>query len=314
MFSEIKRFLAGLRPSAPTHLLLGDGKFFLALLILLAACAVPPSAAPTPTAAVALTATSLPSPTPTFTPSPSPLPSLTPTLAPTSTPVWQTQGPGKVTCVILLYHRIETPPFPNEYYVTPEDFRAQMQALKDWNYTPIPISLLVQAINQGAPLPPRPIVISFDDGDISVYNAAFPIMQEFGFVGINYIVSNRLSTAGYMNPEQLAELAAAGWEVGSHSINHANLLEDPNPRLQLEKSRHDLEAALNVPVKTFAWPFGNSSPALRSLAAETYRAAVGLGPQFDQTTASLFYLRRRPVLYGWDVATFARFLPWSDVP
>ncbi|GAB4502707.1 MAG: hypothetical protein Fur0035_22620 [Anaerolineales bacterium] len=219
-----------------------------------------------------------------------------------------------MTCVILLYHRIEVPSEANDYYVTPADFRAQMQALSDWGYTAIPLSLLIRAVNEGAPLPARPIVLSFDDGDISVYNTAFPIMQEFGFAGINYIVSNRLHVTGYMNPEQLQELARAGWEVGSHSVNHADLLKDPNPRWQLEQSRRELETALGQPISTFAWPFGSSSPALRALAAETYRAAVGLGPQLSQTPASLFYMRRRPVLYGWDLATFGSYLPWNSAP
>lgn len=287
-------------------------KFLLSVLLLLIACAPAPrlSATPHPKATLRPSATVSPSPLPaaSATPTTTPAPSATPA------PLWQIQGPGRVTCVILLYHRIAIPTEPNDYFVTPADFRAQLQALADWGYTSIPLSLLIRAVNEGAPLPPRPIVISFDDGDISVYETAFPLMQEFGFSGINYIVSNRLHSPGYMTAEQLAELAQAGWEVGSHSVSHADLLADPNPRWQLEQSRRELEAALGQPITTFAWPFGNSSPALRAIAAESYRAAVGLGPQLSQTPASLFYMRRRPVLYGWDLTTFGSYLPWNNAP
>ncbi|MEJ5239829.1 MAG: polysaccharide deacetylase family protein [Anaerolineales bacterium] len=277
-----------------------------------------PTAAPSPSSTVIATSTftqtatstpvqSVPAPP---TPGESPIP--TPSPIPTST--WQWQGPDQVICPILLYHRIATPPFPNPYYVTPENFRAQMQALREWGYTSIPISLLVRAIKQGAPMPPRPVVISFDDGDISVYDTAFPIMQEIGFIGVNYIVSNRLRSEGYMNVQQLLEMVQYGWEVGSHSVNHANLVEDANPRFQLEQSRRDLETALKIPVETFAWPFGNFTPSLLKLASRFYEAAVGLGPQHIQTYASLFYLRRRGVPYDWDVQTFGSFLPWNTPP
>jgi peptidoglycan/xylan/chitin deacetylase (PgdA/CDA1 family) len=224
------------------------------------------------------------------------------------------QGPGSVTCLILLYHRIETPPFYNEYYVSPENFRAQMQALKDWGYTVIPMSLLVRGIREGAPLPARPVVISFDDGDLTVYTTAYPIMREFGYVGINYLVANRLDAEGYMNPEQVRELAQAGWEVGSHSMTHKNLLESEDPAWQIYQSRLELEAALGLPVTTFAYPFGAMNEGIMETTRDYYDAAVGLGPQFEQTTANLYYLWRRPVKYEWDVEAFGKFLLWNSPP
>lgn len=242
-----------------------------------------------------------------------PLP--TPTASPTFTPSpWPIQGPGAVACPILLYHRIATPPFPNDYYVTPEAFREQMQALHDWGYTTIPISLLVQAIQSGAPLPERPVVITFDDGDITVYTTAFPIMREFGFVGVNYLVANRLEVEGYMNAAQLQELSAAGWEVGSHSMTHADLRASPDLDREIRQSRLVLEAALGLPAETFAYPYGlgNDSESIVEQVRAHYTAAVGLGPYLVQNFDRLYYLSRRPVLYGWDLARFASFLPWSE--
>jgi peptidoglycan/xylan/chitin deacetylase (PgdA/CDA1 family) len=280
------------------------------VVLLLAACSPagavlsPSPVPPTPTASRAPAAA-----TPTLLLFPSPTPVLTFTPSP-----WPVQGPGAVVCPILLYHRIATPPFPNDYYVTPDAFREQMQALRDWGYTAIPISLLVRAITQGAPLPERPVVITFDDGDISVYTTAFPIMREFGFVGVNYLVGNRLQVEGYMNVAQLQELSAAGWEVGSHSMTHADLRTSHDLDWEIRQSRLELEAALGVPVATFAYPYGlgNDNESIVEQVRANYVAAVGLGPYLEQNFSRLYYLARRPVLYGWDLERFASFLPWSE--
>jgi peptidoglycan/xylan/chitin deacetylase (PgdA/CDA1 family) len=253
-------------------------------------------------------------PTATETPTPLP-PSPTPTVTFTPTPVLLRQGPGTVKCPILLYHRIAVPAIPNEYYVSPDNFRAQMQALKDWGYTPITTSLLVRAIKEGVPLPLRPVIISFDDGDISVYTDAFPVMREFGFVGVIYLVANRLNVDGYMRPEQIQALAQAGWEVGSHSMTHANLTaSDTLTAMEIIDSRALLEASLGLPVATFAYPFGAQNEAIMGMVSRYYSAAVGLGSTVNQSNTNLYYLWRRPVKYEWDVATFGSFLPWNSPP
>lgn len=200
---------------------------------------------------------------------------------------------------------------PNEYFVTPETFREQMKALKEWGYTTISMGVLIQAIQEGAYLPDRPVVISFDDGDITVYTEAFPIMQEFGFTGINYLVGDRLGADGFMHPEQILELLDAGWEVGSHSMTHADLTKCEDPAWEIEQSRLKLETALGIPVETFAYPFGLEVEATIRKVRRTYKAAVGLGPTAMQNPYKLFYLWRRPVKYDWDLETFASFLPWS---
>ncbi len=241
----------------------------LAVTLAMAGCsyevvAVPETPRPTATFTASSTSTSTPIPTAT----------LTPTITPTPTPAWLVQGPGRITCPILLYHRIDTPKQENRYYVTPQDFESHMQMLHDWGYTTIPLSLLVQAITQGAPLPPRPVVLTFDDGDISVYTHAWPIMQKFGFIGVVYIVGNRLQADGYMNAEQIRILAEAGWEVGSHSMSHADLTKAHGKgrntlTWEVRQSRLYLETALGVPVKTFAYPFGLMDDAVASRPSKT---------------------------------------------
>ena len=267
-----------------------------------------PSYTPTKT----ITLTPVP-PTP-ISPTNTPLPPPTPTLTPT--PVWVFQS-GTITCPILLYHRISEPPLPNSmaarYYISPADFEWQMQALEDWGYTTIPVSLLVEAITRGAPLPPRPVVISFDDGDVSVSENAYPIMQEYGFTGILYLVGNYIGTPGYMDTDQIQILYHNGWEIGSHGMTHPHL-PDVHDQLFSEgaQSKILLAKEIGASVQSFAYPFGEIDPFVVSKIAEYgYLAAVGLGTQYDHRLDTLYYLSRIEVRNGTDLAAFAALLPWS---
>jgi peptidoglycan/xylan/chitin deacetylase (PgdA/CDA1 family) len=189
-----------------------------------------------------------------------------------------------------------------------------MLALKEWGYTSIPATLLVEAIRFGAELPARPVVITFDDGDASVYTHAFPIMRELGFSGVNYLVFNYVGTEGYLNVDQLKELSLAGWEVGSHTMTHADLTKSQAVEWEVAQSRRSLEELLGVPVETFAYPFGEKATNLLTLVRKNYSGAMGLGSTVNQGTHNFLYLSRRPVMPGWDLTTFGSFLPWNTPP
>jgi peptidoglycan/xylan/chitin deacetylase (PgdA/CDA1 family) len=225
------------------------------------------------------------------------------------------QGPGKVVCPILLYHHIGQPDSQtiSTYYVPSEDFETQMKALSDWGYTSISISQLVEAILHGVRLPNHHVVITFDDGNLDVYTNAYPIMQKYGFTGVMYIVVNELHADGYMGVDQIQEMAAAGWEVGSHSMTHVHLI-DAHDRLyyEINQSRIELEGALGLPVRSFAYPYGEMDATVSTqVQSSGYTSAVGLGTLWNQSVYNLYYLSRRPVISGVDLQVFASYLPWS---
>jgi len=234
----------------------------------------------------------------------------------TPTPTWITQGPGKLVCPILLYHHIADSPTDSRYYVSPRNFEAQIKLLKEWGYQTIPLSLLVEAITNGTELPPRPVIITFDDGDIDVYTNAFPVMQKYDFTGVLYIVSNRLQADGFISAGQIQEMADVGWEVGSHSMSHADLTKSSKDSLYAEvvQSRHDLEEALGVPVESFAYPFGLvKDAAVDYVHFAQYESAVGLGYTAEQGPGNLFNLQRREIKGEYDLKTFTLFLPWLEL-
>lgn len=283
---------------------------FLGISILLSACGFTSFATPA--------ATSTPQP-PTETATATQTFTITPTFTAsvTPTPTWIQQGPDWVEVPIILYHRIDASPINSQYYVPPEKFDEEMKLLRDWEYTTITTDLLIKAILEGAQLPPRPIIITFDDGNISNYTAAFPIMQKYGFTGVLYIVGNYMGADGYMTAEQIKEMAAAGWEVGSHSMSHADLtaLDPAIQRREIVGSKEYLESALGLPIKTFAYPFGLSNPGVIDYAHFAgYMGGMSLGFTYDQGMSNLFTLQRRDIKGTYDVIQFANFLPWKGDP
>lgn len=303
-----------------------------ALALLLIGCGglsvmFPPTPTPIPTWTVPPLPSETPAPTvtpilfpthsPTIPPSETPPPTATfiPTLTLEPQPVMQ--GPGEVIVPILLYHHIgfslqgET-----VYYVSPEAFDQQMNLLYQWGYKSISVETLARALKEGALLPPRPVLLTFDDGSETTYSRALPIMQKYGFTGVAYIVRNYVGVGGYLSADQIRGLSSLGWEIGSHGLSHIELTSQPRKHeAEVIESRRRLETLLGVPVLSFAYPFGvYDDDSLEYVHQAGYIAAMGLGNQNVQSSKNLFYLYRQPVRGTDDLKSFSLLLPWrSDV-
>jgi peptidoglycan/xylan/chitin deacetylase (PgdA/CDA1 family) len=269
---------------------------------------------PSPTQIATVTPILFPTNTSTLPPSETPLPTLTLTSTPTLEPQWYLQGPGEVIVPILLYHHIAVLQNENIYYVLPAAFERQMNLLHEWGYTTISVELMVRAIKEGAELPPKPIILTFDDGSETIYTNALPIMQKYNFTGTVYLVYNYVGTRNYMNPDQIRGLYASGWEIGSHSLSHADLTERSDRQMdEIVESRRKLQSLLGVPVLSFSYPFGaydENSVYYAHYAG--YIAALGLGKESLQGNKNLFYLYRHAVKGSDDLKTFALLLPWRQ--
>lgn len=229
---------------------------------------------------------------------------------------WTWQGPGKLTAPILMYHDFSPEDYDQRYTLPTAEFEAQMEWLAENGYTTIPISLLVEALRFGAELPPRPVVITFDDGWRSVYTEAFPVMQRYGFTGVAYLVTDTLGASKILDTEQLAEMIAAGWEIGSHTRTHLALPHHhESAQAEIRQSRFILEDLLGVPVLTFAYPYGRSDEFTANKVFDSgYLAAVGLGDHCRQSKRNLYYMPRIEVRGTMSLEEFAAFMPWPEGP
>lgn len=213
---------------------------------------------------------------------------------------------------ILMYHQVAPRPLPvlRKYVVTPKAFAAHMKWLAMTGYVPITLDTLIAHRTGRCPLPSRPIVITFDDGFQDCVEYAVPILQTLGFTAIFYLVAGLVGkTSRWLLPERGIELPlmdwtaarrleAAGFQCGSHTMNHLHLAEVPAAvcRNELLSSRYVLEDHLGHEVRHLAYPFGSFNERVRDLAAETgYRSAssvrIALSPPGDDSLA----LHRVPV-------------------
>jgi len=218
------------------------------------------------------------------------------------------------TVPILLYHGIPMQSSSSDRYdVSAARFDEQMRQLRDWGYSTITVQQLVNHIKKGHRLPPRPIVISFDDGYQNVIDNAYPIMERYGFTGTVYIVANRLNSKGFMGQKELKKLLDSGWEVGSHGMTHTELTQNHSlVRTEILQSRLDLNKALGIKVFSFAYPFGTLDWYISSKVLDYgYFAAVGVGNLSVHSSGTVYNLSRREVQGDASLEDFTDLLPWT---
>jgi peptidoglycan/xylan/chitin deacetylase (PgdA/CDA1 family) len=203
--------------------------------------------------------------------------------------------------------------------VRPRFFREHMRSLARRGFVGISLSELLDAWNGPGNLPPRPVVLTFDDGFANFSEHARPLLSELGFRGTIFIVSGRCGkTNDWPNQApniprlpllawtELAQLATAGFEIGAHSATHRPLTELSSAEAEEEivKSKIVIEDRLGVAVNTFAYPFGLFTRAHYEMARNNFRGAcsVELGKaQRDHDRHQLprldVYYLRRPALF-----------------
>ncbi len=220
---------------------------------------------------------------------------------------------------ILLYHHVSDQEKYQRYAVAPDVFAAQMQLLEDQGYHTITISELADVINSGGTLPVHPIAITFDDGCYDVFQNGFPILQQHGFRATMYIITNTLGSDksyGYMQEDEINQLVAAGWEIGSHSVTHTKMQDSKiGVGNEFDNSRKILEEKFKIKVLSFSYPFAIANRWMMDQAAShEYTSAVGVGIFNLHGPRSLFYLSRREVYHSLDVTAFQKLLELPTDP
>jgi peptidoglycan/xylan/chitin deacetylase (PgdA/CDA1 family) len=184
---------------------------------------------------------------------------------------------------ILMYHVIaKAPPgVTNAHlWVDRDVFAEQMRALHDAGYTAITLQQAWDGWKHGGPLPRKPLVLSFDDGYLSHYTHAKPVLRALGWPGVLYLTIKAIGPGG-LTQRQLRALLKAGWELDSHTLTHPDLttLDDAALAHELTGSRRELQRRFGVPANFFAYPTGRHDARVRAAAqAAGYRAATTVVP------------------------------------
>jgi peptidoglycan/xylan/chitin deacetylase (PgdA/CDA1 family) len=189
--------------------------------------------------------------------------------------------------VVLCYHRFEDKP-KDSLAIKPADFEAQMQILKDNGISVISMQDFLAWRRGEKAIPAKSAIVSIDDGYISGYSVAWPILKKFGypftmFIYTDYVKGGPKSGGQSVSWEQLAEMRDAGVDIQSHTVTHSSLnarkgKTDDQYREWLKNeiagSKELLERQLGIPVKALAYPYGLHNEAVREAVKQAgYEAA-----------------------------------------
>lgn len=185
----------------------------------------------------------------------------------------------KARIPILMYHVISTPPAGqpmSELWVPKARFQSQVEALKTHGYTAITMEQAIKAWQDGAAIPEKPIVLTFDDGYLTQSTNAGPVLEQLGWKGVLYLTTRNIGPT--IPAASVKKLIRLGWELGAHTITHPDLtkLGAADLKKEIEDSRLQLQAEFGQPVNAFCYPTGANN--------ETVRAATKAAGYTSATT------------------------------
>lgn len=227
---------------------------------------------------------------------------------------------GSQIVPVLMYHNIAEE-YPEETVganITPELFEEHMLAILECGYTPVLVRDYYESVQKGKALPPNPIAITFDDGYLSNYEVAYPILKELNIPATIFIVTSTVGATGengdvsypHFTWGQAREMQDSGIiDIHSHSHTHKKVSDMTPAQMQIElrMSKYLIERNLEKNCFIFAYPFGGYNKTTASLAKYAgYRMQILVNDQASEED----YLANR-LIDG--LSTFTRLTVSGDM-
>jgi peptidoglycan/xylan/chitin deacetylase (PgdA/CDA1 family) len=208
---------------------------------------------------------------------------------------------------ILTYHNF-TKDIGSSYIINIIEFEKQMNYLATHNYSVISLSELLKGLKNGQ-LPPKPVVITIDDGFKSTFTLAYPVLKKYNFPATLFIYTDFIEkNNNSLTWGEIKEMTENNLEIGSHALSHCNLLkykENENyenylARIQKEifLSKEILESKIGGKVKFFAYPYGVYSPTIKNLVIQAdYEGILNANSMNNTFNADPFSFNRQ-IIFG----------------
>jgi peptidoglycan/xylan/chitin deacetylase (PgdA/CDA1 family) len=228
-----------------------------------------------------------------------------PPVARTYLPATLADGSRSIRVPSLMYHYVSSLPTtdPNmdlrkDLTVSPADFEAMLKYLRDNGYHSITTKDLWWSLDQTAPIPPKPVMLTFDDGYADAYSVVLPLLKAYGMTGTFFVTVNLVDRPGYISRAEVKALAEAGMDVESHAMDHIPLSTKPlsDQVYQMCRSREFLSTWTGTDVRHFAYPSGDYNDASGvALAQCGYLSAYKKAGGSIQSSNAIFLLQRARV-------------------
>jgi peptidoglycan/xylan/chitin deacetylase (PgdA/CDA1 family) len=210
---------------------------------------------------------------------------------------------------ILEYHVLGAAPADAPYpelYVPRADFSGEMDWLDENGFQAVTLEQVEDAWGRGGTLPPKPVVLSFDDGYRPQFTFALPQLRRHGWAGL----LNLKAEGSDLYESNVEAMIAAGWQLASHTIDHSDLTTLSGASLEREvaESRQILRHEYGVPVNSFCYPAGSyDAEVIAAVEAAGYTTATTETPGYASREHP-YELARLEVLGSSGVAGMADLL------
>jgi peptidoglycan/xylan/chitin deacetylase (PgdA/CDA1 family) len=230
-------------------------------------------------------------------------------------------APAHTRIPVLLYHAVmdDPPAWIAEFTVTPKEFGAQLDAIVASGRTPVTVGTLADHFARRAPLPPRPVVLTFDDGFADLPGPTAEALAARELPATAYLTTGAITPgracllppAPMMTLGQAPRLEEYGMEVGGHTVTHPQLdtLGPGELRRELRESKAVLEDVLGHEIRHLAYPHGYNSPAVRRAAvAAGYVSAVAVRHALSSESDEPYRIARLILRRGHTVADIENWM------
>lgn len=208
---------------------------------------------------------------------------------------------------ILTFHLIGDGGSP--LFFSASRFRCAMAWLVENGAQTLPLVEAVRRLQLGLELPRRAVVLTFDDGDLSIYEEAWPVLREHGLTATVFMLPpgdgasdsepRRFRGRPLMSWRQVREMHEAGIDFGAHTAGHPDLTRLSIGAMEAEilRSKSMLEDGLGGVVSSFAYPFGRHDDRCRRVVQQHFACACGVSLGLAGPKSDVFALERVDTYY-----------------
>lgn len=208
---------------------------------------------------------------------------------------------------VLMYHYIGDEDNGKEICVSKQDFKKQINYLKDNNYKFLSLDELYDYEINNKKFPRKAVVITFDDGYDNVYTNAFPVIKEFDAKGTVFVITSKIGDKHYLNKQQIKDLQQSGYiKIGSHSVNHKNMreLSFDEQLKELKDSKEELEKIIEDKINYAAYPYGSfNGDTIKASKKAGYKLAFQVYSGYTRTGDNIYKLKRLSALSDYNYFT-----------
>jgi len=222
--------------------------------------------------------------------------------------------------VTLVYHIINRT-IDDKNAISEEAFEKQLRYLHEHGYTVLSLTEAIDILDGKKQAPPRPVLLTFDDGYVDNLYVAVPFLQAYEMTATLFVISAYVGKTNRWNPKacydvkhlswhELRRWLAAGCDIGGHTHTHFCMTRCSASEMYdaVSVNRTILEEHLSIKLRAFSYPYGAYNRLAQEIVSKHYELAFAVDNGSLDARANRYALHRLSVNPKWTVEDFAHRL------